>query len=157
MAEAGGIKGREKSYGAIEKLDKGDVEESTYLLKDPNEDTPASKFCERFIMLAVIVVISVALLLVFMGLQPAKPSVSNVYDSRCENNAQCYALGVRGQCCPTDNGIMLGCCATSPAACASNPACANAHIQGDCCPTKAGDYLRCIVATSPRTSLLIAC
>lgn len=31
-------------------------------------------------------------------------------DSTCESHGSCSALNLSGQCCPTDEGVMLGCC-----------------------------------------------
>lgn len=37
-------------------------------------------------------------------------SASSSSDSSCESHASCSALNLSGQCCPTDEGVMLGCC-----------------------------------------------
>lgn len=72
---------------------------------------------------------------------------------RCVDNSACNALGLAGDCCPTPEGKLLGCCLdadnlvtrhpTSTAACASNSACATAGLAGDCCPTAEGAQLGC--------------
>ena len=37
-------------------------------------------------------------------------SKSDIGGSSCESHASCSALNLSGQCCPTDEGVMLGCC-----------------------------------------------
>ena len=37
-------------------------------------------------------------------------SESDIEGSSCESHPSCSALNLSGQCCPTDEGVMLGCC-----------------------------------------------
>jgi len=61
----------------------------------------------------------------------------------CSANAGCANL--EGNCCPTEEGIMLGCCdAVIGTTCGSNNGCADLGlVEGFCCPTPEGVYLDC--------------
>lgn len=61
--------------------------------------------------------------------------------SKCIFNRPCRALGLRGDCCPTSDGIYLNCCKHKPTTCSSYRACTN--LTGNCCPTDTGVFLNC--------------
>ena len=85
---------------------------------------------------------------------------------RCIDNSACNELSLVGNCCPTPEGKLLGCCTandnlvtrhpTSKAACASNSACAAIGLVGDCCPTVAGTRLGCCDAKDNEVMTFIA-
>jgi len=58
----------------------------------------------------------------------------------CSDNIRC--LGLLGDCCPTQEGVYLGCCAE--AACDAHPNCSG--MWGDCCPTADGQFLWCCMS-----------
>jgi len=80
---------------------------------------------------------------------PPPPSVS------CDAHPACQSAGLKGACCPTSDGVTLGCCGspTPPAppppppppspSCDAHPACKAAGLAGDCCPTSDGVTLGC--------------
>merc|ERR1711953_897592 len=45
----------------------------------------------------------------------AKYVTTHIKESRCENNAGCSALNLKGFCCPNLDGTRLGCCGTQTA------------------------------------------
>jgi len=88
----------------------------------------------------------------------------------CTAHSVCASAGVSGDCCPTKDGIFLGCCDQSPKEDPSSPAdtssgsssntpsdpddkatsscsqhadCSNLGLTGLCCPTSAGVFLGC--------------
>jgi hypothetical protein len=63
--------------------------------------------------------------------------------SECSVNAGCANL--EGNCCPTAEGLMLGCCdAVIGTTCGANKGCADLGLlEGFCCPTPEGLYLDC--------------
>jgi len=67
----------------------------------------------------------------------------------CSTDPGCAPLHLNGDCCPTPNGMYLGCCSEAPhvdiakGTCASDPGCAPLNLKGDCCPTSAGTFLDC--------------
>lgn len=73
--------------------------------------------------------------------------------SSCSSNPACANLGIAGECCPTADNIMLGCCnehsspqtqqETSESTCQSNQDCAAIGLLGKCCPTADGTMLGC--------------
>jgi hypothetical protein len=89
-------------------------------------------------------------------------SVHNQSGSSCYSNPACTNIGLAGECCPTVDGMMLGCCnqasppktpqqqsvelsnfASSDSSCGSNEACASIGLVGKCCPGVDGVMLRC--------------
>ena len=73
-------------------------------------------------------------------------------ESSCAGNPACANLEITGECCPTANNIILGCCNKpwSPqtqqvlsSTCESNQACAALGLMGECCPTDNGSMLGC--------------
>lgn len=99
------------------------------------------------------------------GQQPASDRAageSNPSSSAsCEQNKGCAELGLTGNCCPSSQGILLGCCSvqmkiptaststvapitdSDKALCTHNEACSNLGLVGSCCPTQLGQYLEC--------------
>lgn len=73
------------------------------------------------------------------------PSPPPATDASCAAHPDCS--GLTGDCCPTDTGVVLGCCVAT-ASCSSHPACADAGLTGDCCPTTSGLKLECCSADS---------
>mmetsp|Transcript_25510 Transcript_25510/g.35072 ORF Transcript_25510/g.35072 Transcript_25510/m.35072 type:complete len:199 (-) Transcript_25510:154-750(-) len=81
---------------------------------------------------------------------------------RCVDNSACQS-GLVGDCCPTSDGIMLGCCdadtnivsrhLTAKGACDDNSACAALGMSGLCCPTSEGVDLSCCQASSNEISI----
>jgi len=78
------------------------------------------------------------------GPPPPSPAAS------CDAHPACS--GLQGDCCPTGDGVMLGCCGgPSPpppppppsSSCDAHPACQQAGLLGDCCPTSDGVTLGC--------------
>mmetsp|Transcript_92448 Transcript_92448/g.198207 ORF Transcript_92448/g.198207 Transcript_92448/m.198207 type:complete len:194 (-) Transcript_92448:79-660(-) len=70
--------------------------------------------------------------------------------AQCSANAGCVQVGLTdGPCCPTADGVNLGCCSEepgSPALCSKNPGCAAINLtdtRGPCCPTVDGVMLGC--------------
>jgi hypothetical protein len=78
----------------------------------------------------------------------------------CLLNSACFAQGLTENCCPTESGVMLGCCpsvaattseALKAAACSANPRCVAQGLGGSgavgeaelCCPTLSGVFLSC--------------
>jgi len=66
----------------------------------------------------------------------------------CSAHPAC--AGLEGDCCPTSDGVTLGCCGSVPtppspgpaeASCSRHPACSG--LTGDCCPTTSGVTLDC--------------
>ena len=88
----------------------------------------------------------------------------------CSAYAACASLGLTGDCCPTAQGVALGCCAlggapdspvgpaskdtlSKPASCSAHTGCAALGLTGDCCPTAAGVALGCCsLAPAPNSS-----
>lgn len=66
----------------------------------------------------------------------------------CSANLEC--AGLTGDCCPSPQGTMLGCCDFNPGACSAHPQCAN--LAGDCCPTDQGIFLHCCEAPTCQTN-----
>jgi len=73
-------------------------------------------------------------------------------------NEACLELGLVGDCCPTPEGIFLGCCrgaekdaakafAADHGTCAAYSGCAAIGLAGDCCPNEEGNYLACCHAS----------
>ena len=126
------------------------IQESELLLSHSGADD-----CCRNVRTAATVV--AALLFAAALLFVAPQITSHVHGTpavhRCIDNSACNALGLVGDCCPTPEGKLLGCCLdqdnlvtrhpTSTAACASNSACAATGLAGDCCPTAEGKHLGC--------------
>lgn len=83
---------------------------------------------------------------------PPKPS-----GAACSAHPTCSKL--KGNCCPTDSGVVLECCGQEPppapvplqnttpmpagASCRIHSKCINAGLTGNCCPTDDGDMLEC--------------
>ena len=78
----------------------------------------------------------------------------------CSAYTGCASLGLSGDCCPTAQGIALGCCAlgrapdspvgpaskvapSKPTSCSAYTGCAGLGLSGACCPTAAGVALGC--------------
>lgn len=73
----------------------------------------------------------------------------------CLANTGCFAQGLTLDCCPTDSGVMLGCCpvlaptgdALAAAACSAHPRCIAAGLAEEegalCCPAPSGAMLAC--------------
>ena len=67
----------------------------------------------------------------------------------CASNPRCAKRGLKGNCCPTNAGVKLDCCARAPRKspkvdpklCSAHTKCAG--LKGSCCPTTAGVYLKC--------------
>ncbi len=60
----------------------------------------------------------------------------------CKTNVRCAAAGFKGQCCPTEDGRYLGCCAQAIA----HPKCDNTtytRITDDICPSPTNVYASC--------------
>merc|ERR1712151_399662 len=64
--------------------------------------------------------------------------------------------GLQGDCCPTAEGLMLGCCGSPPVPpqppppdkyCGAHHACSG--LRGDCCPTADGRMLDCCAGATP--------
>ncbi|KAJ1451668.1 hypothetical protein M885DRAFT_529279 [Pelagophyceae sp. CCMP2097] len=80
---------------------------------------------------------------------------------RCMDNSACSASGLLGDCCPTAQGLRLGCCIdpsnvitptrTARGACDDNSECAGVGLLGACCPTAGGTALAC--CTSPNNTV----
>jgi len=78
---------------------------------------------------------------------------SNHSGTSCVSNPACANLGIAGECCPTADNIMLGCCNhpsspqahedSSASSCESNDSCAGMGLLGKCCPTADGTMLGC--------------
>ena len=79
----------------------------------------------------------------------------------CLDNYACKDLGLTGLCCPTSEGINLGCCDSNNIpdktivlnshkkdnpgsdSCSNNMGCASLGLTGQCCPTTHGITLSC--------------
>lgn len=107
--------------------------------------------------------------------QPPEPAWVPVNGDRsaCAAYPGCAGRGLTGECCPTQEGMLLGCCyedgappapppdasagmnrasprdapagqsAARPAACDANSGCAHLGLEGACCPTSEGTMLGC--------------
>ena len=81
---------------------------------------------------------------------------------KCEENEKCSAENLVGLCCPTADGVFLGCCADTEVApghsiseattssagdstpnCEDNEKCSVSGLVGLCCPTANGAFLLC--------------
>jgi len=70
---------------------------------------------------------------------PHPPHPPAPADASCAAHSACSML--EGNCCPTDAGVTLDCCAA--ASCSSNPGCASLGLEGNCCPDDSGLMLEC--------------
>merc|ERR1712129_202352 len=71
----------------------------------------------------------------------------------CQNNPRCSKFGLQGLCCPTSNGMFLGCChmlhnnttetSNQKGLCQNNLKCTQLGLKGLCCPTVRGYFLNC--------------
>jgi endoglucanase Acf2 len=62
----------------------------------------------------------------------------------CKANKECASLNLGGDCCPTPEGTLLGCCdKLLQHTCDHNERCASTGLSGLCCPTASGIYLGC--------------
>jgi len=78
----------------------------------------------------------------FVPPDPEKPKPSK--NSVCSANPKCAAANLKGECCPTAAGLMLGCCEkVLNTRCENNPQCKAINLAGFCCPSLAGDMLGC--------------
>jgi hypothetical protein len=98
--------------------------------------------------------------------EPSNSTSSSSSSSACEAHPGCVDLGLSGECCPTSEGLTLGCCNSSESSettdsaakdsggeesgstfsdssCSAHPQCADAGLSGNCCPTDAGGSLEC--------------
>ena len=79
----------------------------------------------------------------------AESDVEKDGDSWCVNNPVCLKEGLTGECCPTNKGILLGCCSahshlTNPqSSCEKHEKCQSSGLTGECCPTEDGGMLDC--------------
>jgi len=82
------------------------------------------------------------------------PQTQPPQTSSCAANPNCVGLGLQGECCPTEEGVILGCCSSSGGpskpvgTCSSDPGCSALGLTGDCCPGSNGVYLGCCSKTS---------
>lgn len=83
---------------------------------------------------------------------------SNSGLASCGQHPQCDKAGITGLCCPTTEGVFLGCCSTnkensvetknetltdSDSSCALHDMCLQMKLTGSCCPTQEGVFLGC--------------
>ena len=106
------------------------------------------------------------------------PSMNATYTNRSSTNDEgnvsfcsgyeaCINAGMTGKCCPTNEGVILGCCylsmhevknetvvqqvknetnvtvSTTNSSCDQNAVCASSGLTGSCCPTHEGIMLGC--------------
>jgi len=65
-------------------------------------------------------------------------------NASCSAAPICNSNGLTGDCCPTNDGTYLNCCAEKPfGSCSSNLACRDLGLRGECCPTQHGHFLDC--------------
>lgn len=90
-----------------------------------------------------------------------RPTFRPISDASCEAHPECAALGLVGDCCPTDDDKRLNCCSKdgptrrptpkpSPKptsrtqkSCSAYPKCRALGLEGDCCPTDDDKKLAC--------------
>ena len=74
------------------------------------------------------------------------PTQEDTFLDCCEPQS-CYAnpkcSGLEGNCCPTDDGMFLDCCEDRPETCQIHPKCNDLGLTGECCPTPDDVFLDC--------------
>ena len=74
------------------------------------------------------------------GQADGRSLTSAAESSSCASNAACGSLGLMGNCCPTDEGVLLGCCSSSDSGSASSGDDTSGGNGGDDVPTTPSSF-----------------
>ncbi len=74
------------------------------------------------------------------GQADGRSLTSAAESSSCASNAACGSLGLTGNCCPTDEGVLLGCCSSSDSGIASSGDDTSGGNGGDDVPTTPSSF-----------------